>query len=56
MNAAILEADSGLLHQILDRVRDQDFAAARFRGDSGADMKGEPDRLQGKLRAAVRKT
>jgi hypothetical protein len=32
MHAPMLEADSGLFHQILDRARDQDFAAARFRG------------------------
>ena len=55
MSAPILEADSGLLHQIFDRARDQDFAAARFRGHSGADVKDAPDRLQGKRRAAARK-
>ena len=34
VNAAILEADSRLRHQILDRARDQDFAGTRFRGDA----------------------
>ena len=41
VNAAILEADSGLRHQILDRARDQDFAGARFRRDARADVKRE---------------
>ena len=39
MNTAILEADSGLRHQILDRARNQDFTGTRFRGDAGADVK-----------------
>src|SRR5215472_10081109 len=33
VNAAILEADSRLRHQVLDRARDQDFAGTRFRRD-----------------------
>src|SRR5579864_8786604 len=37
VNAAILEADHGLRHQILDRARDQDFAGTRFRCDARAD-------------------
>jgi hypothetical protein len=34
VNAAVLEADLRLRHQILDRARDQDFAGTRFRGDA----------------------
>ena len=45
MNAAILEADSRLRHQILDRARDQDFAGTRFRGDARADVKRETEHL-----------
>ena len=44
VNAAILEADSRLRHQVLDRARDQDFAGTRFRGDARADVKRETDR------------
>ena len=46
VNAAILEADPGLRHQILDRARDQDFAGTRFRGDARADVKRETDHLR----------
>ena len=45
VNAAILEADSRLRHQILDRARDQDFAGTRFRGDARADVKRETEHL-----------
>src|SRR5437868_4795309 len=45
VNAAILEADSRLRHQVLDRARDQDFAGTRFRGDARADVKRETDQL-----------
>ena len=45
VNAAILEADSRLRHQILDRARDQDFAGTRFRGDACADVKRETEHL-----------
>ena len=38
VNAAILEANFGLRHQILDRARDQDFAGTRFRRDARADV------------------
>jgi len=41
VNASILEADSRLRHQILDRTRDQDFAGTRFRGDARPDVKRE---------------
>ena len=41
MNASILEANSRLRHQILDRARDQDFAGTRFRGDARPDVKRE---------------
>ena len=44
VNAAILKADSGLRHPILDRARNQDFAGTRFRGDARADVKRETDR------------
>ena len=43
VNAAILEADSRLRHQILDRARDQDFAGTRFRGDARSDVKRETE-------------
>ena len=43
VNAAILEADSRLRHQILDRARDQDFAGTRFRGDARPDVKREAE-------------
>src|SRR3981189_1068500 len=46
VNAAILEADSRLRHQILDRARDQDFAGTRFRGDARADVKRETEHLR----------
>src|SRR5579859_332313 len=45
MNAAILEADSRLRHQILDRARDQDLAGARLRGNARADVKRETEYL-----------
>ena len=45
VNAAILEADSRLRHQILDSTRDQDFAGTRFRGDARADVKRETEHL-----------
>ena len=45
VNAAILEADSRLRHQILDRARDQDFASTRFRGDARADVKRETEHV-----------
>ena len=45
VNAAILEADSRLRHQVLDRTRDQDFAGTRFRGDARADVKRETEHL-----------
>jgi hypothetical protein len=45
-NAAILEADSRLQHQILDRARDQDLAGTRFRGDARADVKCETDHVR----------
>jgi hypothetical protein len=45
VNAAILEADSRLRHQILDRARDEDFAGTRFRGDARADVKRETKHL-----------
>ena len=41
VNASILEANSRLRHQILDRARDQDFAGTRFRGDARPDVKRE---------------
>jgi hypothetical protein len=34
VNAVILEADSRLRHQILDRARDKDFAGTRFSSDA----------------------
>ena len=45
VNAAILEADSRLRQQILDRARDQDFAGTCFRGDARADVKRETEHL-----------
>src|SRR5215471_6823886 len=45
VNAAILEADSRLRHQILYRARDQDFAGTRSRGDACADVKRETEHL-----------
>src|SRR5215472_4295927 len=45
VNAAILEADSRLRHQVLDRARDQDFAGTRFRRDAGTDVKRETEHL-----------
>ncbi len=45
VNAAILESDSGLRHQILDGARDQHFAGTRFRGDARADVKRETDHV-----------
>src|SRR6476619_5809586 len=45
VNAAILEADSRLRHQILDYARNQDFAGTRFRGDARADVKRETDHV-----------
>jgi hypothetical protein len=45
VNAAILEADSRLRHQILDRARDQDFAGTGFRSDARADVKRETDHV-----------
>src|ERR1700742_2178760 len=44
-HAAILEADFGLRHQILDRARDQDFAGTRFRGDARADVERKTEHL-----------
>src|SRR5712671_6118792 len=46
MGAAVLEADSGLRRQILDRARDQDFAGTCFRGDARADAKCETDHVR----------
>jgi hypothetical protein len=46
VNAAILEADSGLRHQILDRARDKDFAGTRFSGNARADVKRETEHLR----------
>src|SRR5262245_37288562 len=46
VNAAILEADFRLRHQILDRARDQDFAGTCLRGDAGADVKREAEYLR----------
>ena len=46
VNASILEADSRLRHQVLDRARDQDFAGTRFRGDARADVKRETEHLR----------
>jgi hypothetical protein len=43
VNAAILEADSRLRHQILARARDQDFAGTRFRSDARAYVKRETE-------------
>ena len=45
VNAAILEADLRLRHQIPDRARDQDFAGTRFDGDARADVKRKSDRV-----------
>src|SRR5207247_1107197 len=45
VNAAILEADSRLRHQILDRARDQDLSGTRFRGDARADVERETEHL-----------
>ena len=45
VNAAILEADSRLRHQILYRARDQDFTGTRSRGDARADVKRETEHL-----------
>src|SRR4029453_6608142 len=45
VNAAILEADFRLRHQILDRARDQDFTRARFRGDARTDVKREAEHV-----------
>ena len=45
VNAAILEADLRLEHQILDRARHQHFAGTRFRGDARADVKRETDHV-----------
>ena len=45
VNAAILEADCRLRHQILDRARDQDFAGTRLRGDARADVKRKTEHL-----------
>ena len=46
VNAVILEADSRLRHQILDRARDKDFASTRFSGDARADVKRETEHLR----------
>ena len=46
VHAAILEADFGLRHQVLDRARDQDFAGTRFRGDARTDVKRETEHLR----------
>ena len=45
VNAVILEADSRLRHQILDRARDKDFAGTRFSADARADVKRETEHL-----------
>src|SRR4051812_30757047 len=45
VNAAILEANSGLRHQIRDRARDQNFASTCFRRYTRADVKRETDHL-----------
>ena len=45
VNAAFPEEDSSLLHPVLDRARDQDFAGTRFRSDARADVKRETDHL-----------
>ena len=46
VNAVILEADSRLRHQILDRARDKDFAGTRFTGDARADVKRDTEHLR----------
>ena len=45
VNAAVLEADLRLRHQIPDRARDQHFAGARFRGDPRADVESQTDHV-----------
>ena len=46
VNAAILEADTRLRHQIPHRARDQNLAGPRFRGDARADVKRQTEHLR----------